>query len=173
MTATNKIGIFTIVFGIVYAAIYVVCTEVNLPLVTYHPVTGELGFLYQPPGRGPAMYWYGWMLTSLIGALVLALAATIIPEPWLQRAITFAAAAAVSYLIVYTLALVIYDNAAVELEFLKNRWWSVIAALVVAAAISLFSPAKWTQRLWPGWTLVVPVGAIGVLTYYLTPYFTR
>ncbi len=173
MTATNKLGIFTIVFGIAYAVIYVVCTEVNLPLLTYHPVTGDLGFLYQPPGRGPAMYWYGWMLTSLIGAVVLALAATIIPEPWLQRAITFAAAAAVSYLIVYTLALFIYDNAAVELEFLKTRWWSLIAALVIAAVISLFWPAKWTQRLWPGWIWVIPVGAIGVLTYYLTPYFTR
>ena len=65
------------------------------------------------------------------------------------------------------------DKATVELEFLKSRSLSVVAALVVAAAISFFAPAKWNQRLWPGWVCVVPIGALAVLAYYLTPYFTR
>jgi len=129
MMASSKLAVFTIVFGVAYAAIYVISTELNLPLLTYHPVIGEVDFLWTPERRGPAMYWYGWMLTSLIGAVVL--------------------------------------------EFLKSRSLSVVAALVVAAAISFFAPTKWNQRLWPGWVCVVPIGALGVLAYYLTPYFTR
>jgi hypothetical protein len=173
MIATNKIAIFSIVFVVAYAAIYAVCTEVNLPLLTYHPVTGEIGPLYQPPGRGPAMYWYGWMLTALIGAIALALIATVIPEQWLQRGIIFGAALAVLYLVLYTLALLIYDKATVELEFLKDRRWSVVAAAVGAAALGLFAPTRWTQRVWPGWVWAVPLGSLAVLGYYLTPYFTR
>ncbi|HEY7661656.1 MAG TPA: hypothetical protein VH934_00890 [Xanthobacteraceae bacterium] len=173
MTATNKVGIFAVVFGAAYAVIYVISTEVNLPLLTYHPATGDIGLLYQPPGRGPAMYWYGWMLTSLIGASALALIATVVPEPWLQRTLIFGAAGAVLYLAVYTLALAVYEHASVELQFLENRWWSVAVAAAAAAAVSLLVPARWAQRLWPGWAWVVPLGAIAVLTYYLTPYFTR
>ncbi len=173
MIATNKIAIFTIAFVVAYAAIYTVCTEVNLPLLTYHPATGDLGFLYQPQARGPAMYWYGWMLTSLIGAVVLALIATIIPEPWLQRGIIFGVALAALYLVIYTLALLIYDKATVEIEFLKDRRWSVFAAAVGAAAVGLLAPPQWTQRVWPGWVWVVPIGSLAVLGYYLTPYFTR
>ncbi len=173
MMASEKIPVFAITFTVAYAAIYAICTEVNLPLLTYHPVTGEIGLLYQPPGRGPAMYWYGWMLTALIGGVTLALIATVIPEPWLQRAITFGVTFAVIYLIAYTLALLIYDKATVELEFLKDRSWSVMAALVGAAAVVLFAPAHWTKRVWPSWTWVVPIGALAVLGYYLTPYFTR
>lgn len=71
MTASSKVVVFTIVFGVAYAVIYVICTEINLPLVTYHPVIGEVDVLWTPERRGPAMYWYGWMLTSLIGALAL------------------------------------------------------------------------------------------------------
>jgi cell division protein FtsW (lipid II flippase) len=90
-----------------------------------------------------------------------------------QRVILFGCLAAVAYLVLYALALFIYDKATVELEFLKSRSLSVVAALVVAAAISFFAPTKWNQRLWPGWVCVVPIGALAVLAYYLTPYFTR
>jgi len=44
---------------------------------------------------------------------------------------------------------------------------------VGAAAVVLFAPAHWTQRVWPSWTWVVPIGALAVLGFYLTPYFTR
>ena len=127
----DKVAVFTTVFGVAYAVIYVICTEINLPLVTYHPAIGEVDVLWTPERRGPAMYWYGWMLTSLIGALALAWLAIIVPEQWVQRAIFFGCTAAVGYLIFYTAALFIYDRATVELEFLKSRlasgrwrrWW--------------------------------------------------
>jgi len=173
MMSSSKLAVFTIVFSVACAVIYVVSTELNLPLLTYHPVIVEVDFLWTPERRGPAMYWYGWMLTSLIGALALATTAITVPESWVQRAILFGCLAAVAYLIFYTLALFIYDKATVELEFLKSRALSLGAALVAAAAISFFAPANWNQRLWPGWACVVPIGALAVLAYYLTPYFTR
>ena len=173
MIASSKFAAVTIVFGVAYAVIYVICTEVNLPLLTYHPVIGEVDFLRAPERSGPAMYWYGWMLTSLIGAVALAWIASVVSEQWLQRAIFFGCAAALAYLVLYTLALFIYDKATVELEFLKSRPLSVVASLVAAAVIGFFAPAKWSERLWPGWVCLVPIGALALLAYYLTPYFTR
>jgi hypothetical protein len=65
-----------------------------------------------------------WHLTSAVGALAVAFIAIAIPELWLQRLITFGCVAAAAYLILYTLALFIYDNATVELGFLQSRWLS-------------------------------------------------
>ena len=48
MMASGKLAVFTIVFGVGYAVIYVICTEMNLPLLTYHPVIGEVDFLWTP-----------------------------------------------------------------------------------------------------------------------------
>ena len=173
MTASSKVAVFTTVFGVAYAVLYVISTEINLPLVTYHPAIGEVDVLWTPARRGPAMYWYGWMLTSLIGALALGWLAIIVPEQWVQRVIFFGCVAAVAYLILYTVALFIYDKASVELESLKSRWLAVAAALLAAAGISFFAPTRWQQRLWPGWVWLVPIGALAVLAYYLTPFFTR
>ena len=138
MIATNRAAMFAITFTVGYAVIYAICTEFNLPLLTYHPVTGEVDFLSKPPRSGPAMYWYGWLLTALIGATILTLVSTVTPERWMQRGITFGVLAAVGYLIVYSVALFIYDKATIELEFLKSRWLSAITAIVVAAAVALF-----------------------------------
>jgi hypothetical protein len=171
--ASDKLPTFALMFGVICAALYVVCTEVNLPLVTYHPVIGEIDLLWQPPRRGPAMYWYGWMLTAAIVAVPLALLATAVPAPWLQRTLTFACVLAAAYVAIYTLALWVYDKATVELEFLKWRSLSLAAAAVVAAIATAIAPAAWNKRLWHGWIWLVPVGALGVLAYYLTPYFTR
>ena len=173
MIASAKIPVFAVTFTVAFAAIYVICAELNLTALTYHPAIGEVDFLWKPERRGPAMYWYGWMLTSLAASLLLAWIATMLPEQWLQRAIGFGCAGAAAYVVIYTLALLVYDQASVELEFLKSRRLSITAAVVVAAVISLLAPASWTQRLWPGWAWVVPLGALAVLGYYLSPYFTR
>ena len=51
MMPSSKLAVFTIVFGVAFAVIYVVCTELNLPLLTYHPVIGEVDFLWTPERR--------------------------------------------------------------------------------------------------------------------------
>jgi len=173
MMASDRATIFAIVFTVSCAAIYAACTELNLPLLTYHPVIGEVDFLWRPERRGPAMYWYGWMLSALIGATALASLATVIPEQWLQRAMIFGALTAIGYLVLYSLALFVYDKAPVELEFLTWRWPSLLAAGVLAAIVAAVPPASWRERLWAGWTWSVPLGALVVLAYYLTPYLTR
>jgi hypothetical protein len=173
MIATHKAAIAAMMFAIGYAVVYVICTELNLPLLTYHPVIGEIDFLWAPERRGPVMYWYGWMLTSFIAAAAIAAIASITPEAWLQRTITFGALAAIGYLVLYTLALFVYDRATIEIELLKSRWLSAITATVIAGIIALILPARWNERVWPGWVCAVPVAALVILAYYLSPYFTR
>ena len=56
------------VFSIAFAIIYIASVEYNLALLTYHPQIFKWGLLAQAPKEGPAMYWYGWLLTSALGA---------------------------------------------------------------------------------------------------------
>ena len=175
MIATEKVGIFAIMFGVAYAVLYTIATELNLPLVTYHPVIGAVDVLYQrarSPTQ-PAMYWYGWMLTSLVGALVIAYVATFLPESLLQRIIVCGVIGALAYLVVHTIALYVYAIASTEMELLKSRWASAIVAAVIAVVATYFAPARWSARVWHGWISVIPIGALAVLGYYLIPFFTR
>ena len=67
------------VFSIAFALIYIASVEYNLAVVTYHPQTAQWGWLVEAPREGPAMYWYGWLLTSTLGAGVLAAASLALP----------------------------------------------------------------------------------------------
>jgi hypothetical protein len=83
----SRFPVFAIVFAVAFAVIYVICVEQNYALLTYHPVSKEIEFLTTPPKGGgrPAMYWYGWILTSGLGAAALGLLATLVPEHWGKR----------------------------------------------------------------------------------------
>ena len=74
--------IFALVFGVSFAVLYVVCDMAALPMFTYHPGSDriDLGFTRARPDEGPAMYWYGWIATSALGAFILGLAAALLPE---------------------------------------------------------------------------------------------
>jgi hypothetical protein len=74
-----------VVFAVVYAIAYLVAVENNYALFTYHPAIGEFGALAEPSRDGPAMYWYGWMSTAGIIALVAATLARFIPQRLVQR----------------------------------------------------------------------------------------
>ena len=119
------------------------------------------------------MYWYGWMLTSLVGAVALAASASFLPEGWVQRTIAFGCLLAAAYFCFYAVAIFVYDRATVELEFLQSRSLSLVAAALTAAILMFITPRHWHKRLWYGWIWVVPAGAIGVLAYYLAPYFRQ
>jgi hypothetical protein len=78
---------FAVVFAIATPVIYVACEMQNWPLFTYHPGTNRFDWLYAPAVRneGPAMYWYGWNATTLIGSGALGILATMLPENVARR----------------------------------------------------------------------------------------
>jgi len=73
---------FAVVTAVVTPIIYVACEMQNWPLFTYHPGTDRVEWLYGPSVRdqGPAMYWYGWIGTTLIASAILGVLATLLPE---------------------------------------------------------------------------------------------
>ena len=81
-SASSRFGSFALVFGISFAVLYVVCDMAALPLFTYHPGTDRIDPGFAPARRdeGPAMYWYGWIATSALGASLLGLLAALLPE---------------------------------------------------------------------------------------------
>ena len=98
------------IYAAAFALIYVFSVEQNWALFTYHPKAGEWGWLVQPgrPGTGtrpdPAMYWYGWLATSFIGASAASIAALPLvkrrtPPDWLGWAVPLAVMFAFLYLL--------------------------------------------------------------------------
>ena len=174
-TGTSKFGTFAITFGIAFAILYTLCERQNWPLFTYHPAVGKLDFWMQPArsGEGPPMYWYGWLVLSAAGALVLGWIATLISGQWLQRATLFSCVLALLWPTFFALAILIADRASFDAEFLKSVWISAIPALAGAAAASYFVSSQLAQRVWTGWLLIMPIGALFILGYSLAPYFTR
>jgi hypothetical protein len=81
----SRFPLFAIVFAVVYAICYVFAVEKNYALFTYHPALGEFGLLVEKPREGPAMYWYGWLLTSGIVALIAGLIACALPSNSIKR----------------------------------------------------------------------------------------
>ena len=79
---SSRFGAFALVFGISFAIFYVVCDMAALPMFTYHPGTDRIDFGFAPPRRdeGPAMYWYGWIANSALGASILGVLAASLPE---------------------------------------------------------------------------------------------
>ena len=79
--ASSRFGTFALVFGIGFAILYTICDMAAFPMFTFHPGTDRIdfGFVRARPDEGPAMYWYGWLATSAIGASVLGFFATLLP----------------------------------------------------------------------------------------------
>jgi hypothetical protein len=79
MNPARSLPVFVVVFALVYAVAYVISVEKNYALFTYHPALSEFGLFVEKPREGPAMYWYGWMATSGIAALLAGLIACFVP----------------------------------------------------------------------------------------------
>jgi len=69
----NMIEKLAPVFAAAFAVIYIVSVELNWALFTYHPKIREWGWLVEPSRNGPTMYWYGWLVTSALGAVAVSM----------------------------------------------------------------------------------------------------
>jgi hypothetical protein len=67
-------------FSAAFVIFYALSVQFNLALFTYHPQLNRFAFLVEPPKAGPAMYWYGWITTSALGALLLSTVALALPR---------------------------------------------------------------------------------------------
>ena len=82
MTIGRAFPVFSIAFALIYIALVWLSgldLKYNYALITYHAETGRWGVLAEAQRQGPAMYWYGWLLTSALGAGVLAAASLALP----------------------------------------------------------------------------------------------
>ena len=62
------------IFAAAFAIAYVIAEQWNFALMTYHPRINAWGLWAEAPRSGPAMYWYGWIGTAMIGAILVSLA---------------------------------------------------------------------------------------------------
>jgi hypothetical protein len=85
MTAGRSFAVFSVAFAAAYAVLYVLSIQYNLALFTYHPASAEFHWLVQPAADQPAMFWYGWLATSALGATAFAGVAAALPAAWTAR----------------------------------------------------------------------------------------
>ena len=71
------------VFGAVFAPTYAALAIYDWTPFVYYPLTNELSRTALSTNSGPAMHWYGWILTSAVVAVFLS---AIIPSRWTKRA---------------------------------------------------------------------------------------
>jgi hypothetical protein len=84
MTKAERLaGVFAIAFAIIYAP----TMDLNWTAATYHPIQGvwQLGKAAPLGGGSPAMYWYGFVVTAALGALVVTGLAALVPDKIMAR----------------------------------------------------------------------------------------
>jgi hypothetical protein len=171
---TSKSGTFAITFSIASALLYTVYERLNWPLFTYHPVSGKLEFWKVMTGVGPPMFWYGWLVLTAISALVVAWIATRASRDWLHRGTVFCCALAALWpTVLEGLRYFIVKVATFDADFLNSVWIAAGPAVVAAAAVTYFVPARAAERMWTSWLMTVPIVGLVVLGYSLQQYFVR
>jgi hypothetical protein len=91
MTFAPAFRRFAFAYGPAFAAIYAVARARGFALVTVYPTLGVvlLGMHRSRDVADPAMeflapemWWYGWTATAAAGALIVGLAAALLPDRW-------------------------------------------------------------------------------------------
>jgi hypothetical protein len=87
LATSSRFRTFAVTFAIVSPVFYLVCVSLNLPLFSYHPAVNRIDLLWSPPrsGEGPAMYWFGWTVSVIVGAAIVSFLATMLPERVVRR----------------------------------------------------------------------------------------
>ncbi|HZL40883.1 MAG TPA: hypothetical protein VFC45_11470 [Pseudolabrys sp.] len=79
---SEAFGTFAVVFAIATPIVYVASELGGWPLFTYHPGVNRIDFGWAAAraNEGPAMYWYGWIASTLIAAALLGWLASLLPR---------------------------------------------------------------------------------------------
>jgi hypothetical protein len=94
VTSSKALRRFAFAFGTTFSVCYAFAVGRQLALFTVFPSLGIVLFGtvqsrdFGDPALGflaPAMYWYGWTATAVLGALVAGLIATMVPEVSTRR----------------------------------------------------------------------------------------
>jgi len=82
-----RYGTFATIFSASFSLSYLIADVYKLPIFSYYPATMKvtLGWTPSTVDDGPAMYWYGWLLTSLVIALPLSLLCSTLPFSVLKK----------------------------------------------------------------------------------------
>lgn len=75
----ERLPVFVVTFAAVYAAAYYVVLYYNWPLFSYGPLVGEWTLFNHAASSGPTMYWYGWIVSSALVAVAVALIVAWLP----------------------------------------------------------------------------------------------
>jgi hypothetical protein len=81
---TDRRETAVMVFSATFAVFYGLCDVYRWPLFSYYPATGliEWGWKPETAEDGPAMYWYGWVVSSCLGSTLSAALAVVLPATW-------------------------------------------------------------------------------------------
>jgi hypothetical protein len=87
LAASARFKAFAVMFGISVPIVYAACELLNVPAFTYHPATNRIGFGWEAgrSGEGPAMYWYGWTVLTLLVGFVLGALGALLPESVVKK----------------------------------------------------------------------------------------
>lgn len=100
MIALRTLPIFSAAFAVIYA----IAVEGNFAAVTYHPKTATWGWLTQEATNGPAMHWYGWLITAFAGAVIVSILSLLLtrkrpPPAWVGWVVPLGVMGAFLYLL--------------------------------------------------------------------------
>lgn len=91
MTLAPTIRRFAFAYSATFALLYVVARDLGLALFTVYPAQGVIvAGMRHPRDVGdpamdflaPVMWWYGWTAAAAVGALLIGLAAALLPDRW-------------------------------------------------------------------------------------------
>jgi hypothetical protein len=120
------------------------------------------------------MYWYGWLVNSIISAFVVGGIATAVPAAqWLRRASVFCCVLATLWVAVHALASFVNEWAYLQLDYLDSIWVAAVPAVLGAAVVVARGSDQWVERTWRSCLLLMPIGGLVVLGYSLQQYFTH
>ncbi len=169
LATSAKFKTFAIACALTAPVLYVLCDIFGLPLFTYHPATNrvDLGWAPGRSGEGPAMYWYGWTATTILGGAIIGALATLFPERKVSAFTIWTAPILVSAVMLIVAA----TGGGGELMW---RYTGVAVAItVVACAVTWRLPESTNSKILLNLLWLLPILALIPLFISLKPFWEK